>query len=201
MPVTGQAVSRVLEYERRDALDRLIWFGSSAGRRPGCGLDALACLLAGVRGGQPDCETSAGAVVAGGEFAVVRFDEAFGDRESQTGAAGAAGRVGLECGVEDMREVSVGDAATAVVHRDERVWRFGVIDADLNDDRAVVWGVADGVFDDVAQRACEFGWRDGDLRWIGCDGSDEVDLFGGGDGGERREYVGDEVGQGHSLRS
>ena len=81
-------------------------------------------------------EAGAAVGVDDGEIAVVRFDEAFGDRQTRgLIRSRRAGAVGSERDVEDVRQIGFGYAATGVAYFDVDVFGFEVVDAGLDDRR------------------------------------------------------------------
>src|SRR3954466_8416841 len=100
-------------------------------------------MRAGSRDGrarEPDREPRAAVLVHRSDAAVVRLDEATRDRETEPGAAGAAGAVHLVAHLEDPVEVRFRDPTAGVDDRDDRL---GLGARGLDRHRAVGRRVAD----------------------------------------------------------
>src|SRR5438067_1289343 len=124
----------------------------------------------------------------------MRLDESLGDGQAQAGTASRrAGAVALERHVEDSRKVFSGNAATRITHRDVGIVRAFVVDARLDDDRAVARRVSNRVLEQVAQRPEYLRGRNVEFRRWTDEPALEVDAFRGRDGRRAGQDVGNEV--------
>ena len=106
---------------------------------------------------------------------------------------GRARPVALERDVEDAREIVGRNAAAGVAHGDVGVVGQLVVDAGLDDDRAVARRVADRVLQQVAQRAQHLGRRHLELGRRADEPALEVHALGRRDRRGPGEHVGDEI--------
>ncbi len=134
------------------------------------------------------------------QLPVVRFDESLGDGQAEArSGAGRASTIALEGDIEDAREILGRHTAAGVVHGDVRVVGPLVVDAGLDDDRAVARCVADRVLEQVAQGPQHLGGRHLELRRRTDEPTLEVHALGGRDRCRSRQHVRHEVAERHAL--